>query len=62
MSRILERKYGMTSEQAEAANGRMAALASAVGLEYHLDDVQAGNTFDAHRLVHLAAGTVWPTP
>ena len=54
MSRILERKYGMTPEQAEAANRRMTALAADVGLEYHLDQVQAGNTFDAHRLVHLA--------
>ncbi len=55
MSRILERKYGMTAEQARAANERMTGLAAAVGLEYHLDDAQAGNTFDAHRLVHLAA-------
>jgi len=56
MSKILERKYGMTPEQAEAANRRMTELAAGVGLEYHLDDVQRGNTFDAHRLIHLAAG------
>ena len=56
MRRILERKYGMTPEQAEAANRRMTELAAGVGLEYHLDDVQRGNTFDAHRLIHLAAG------
>jgi predicted DsbA family dithiol-disulfide isomerase len=55
MSEILERKYGMTAEQAMAANDRMTALAAGVGLEYHLDAVQAGNTFDAHRLIHLAA-------
>jgi predicted DsbA family dithiol-disulfide isomerase len=55
MSRILERKYGMTAEQARAANERMTGLAADVGLEFHLDDVQAGNTFDAHRLIHLAA-------
>lgn len=54
MSQILERKYGMTAEQAERANERMTAVAAEVGLEYHLDTVQAGNTFDAHRLVHLA--------
>ncbi len=54
MSQILERKYGMSAEQAEQANQRMTALAAGVGLEYHLDTVQAGNTFDAHRLVHLA--------
>ena len=55
MDRILERKYGMTAEQARAANERMTGLAADVGLEFHLDDVQAGNTFDAHRLIHLAA-------
>ncbi len=55
MSEVLQRKYGMTIEQAEQANQRMTALAAELGLEYHLDAVQAGNTFDAHRLVHLAA-------
>jgi predicted DsbA family dithiol-disulfide isomerase len=33
----------------------MTELAATVGLEYHLDQVQIGNTFDAHRLIHLAA-------
>jgi predicted DsbA family dithiol-disulfide isomerase len=55
MDRILERKYGMTAEQARAANQQMTSLAASVGLDYHLDRVQAGNTFDAHRLIHLAA-------
>ena len=55
MDRILERKYGMSADQARAANRRMTALAEGVGLEYHLDRVRAGNTFDAHRLIHLAA-------
>jgi predicted DsbA family dithiol-disulfide isomerase len=55
MSQILQRKYGMSEEQADQANAKMTALASSVGLEYHLDRVQAGNTFDAHRLIHLAA-------
>ncbi len=55
MIQILERKYGMTPGQAEAANARMTGLAAELGLEYHLDRVQAGNTFDAHRLIHLAA-------
>ncbi len=55
MARILERKYGMTAEQARAANERMTGLAADVGLEFHLDAVQAGNTFDAHRMIHLAA-------
>jgi predicted DsbA family dithiol-disulfide isomerase len=55
MSKVLERKYGMTAEQAHSANERMTDLAARVGLEYHLDAVQIGNTFDAHRLIHLAA-------
>ena len=55
MSKILERKYGMTAEQAAAANRQMTERAAGVGLEYHLDDVQRGNSFDAHRLIHLAA-------
>jgi predicted DsbA family dithiol-disulfide isomerase len=55
MSQILQRKYGMTEEQADQANRRMTDLAASLGLEYHLDRVQAGNTFDAHRLIHLAA-------
>ncbi len=54
MDRILERKYGMSAEQARAANEKMTAMAAGVGLEYHLDRVRAGNTFDAHRLIHLA--------
>ncbi len=55
MDKILERKYGMSAEQARAANQQMTSLAAGVGLEYHLDRVRAGNTFDAHRLIHLAA-------
>jgi predicted DsbA family dithiol-disulfide isomerase len=57
MSQILRRKYGLTEEQADSANRRMTGLAARVGLDYHLDDIQVGNTFDAHRLVHLAAET-----
>jgi predicted DsbA family dithiol-disulfide isomerase len=55
MDEVLERKYGMTTEQATRANLQMTELAATVGLEYHLDRVQIGNTFDAHRLIHLAA-------
>jgi predicted DsbA family dithiol-disulfide isomerase len=54
MDEVLERKYGMSPDEASAANRRMTALAAGVGLEYHLDRVRIGNTFDAHRLIHLA--------
>lgn len=45
----------MSVPQATAANGRVSALAAEVGLEYHLEKAQYGNTFDAHRLLQLAA-------
>ena len=54
MDEVLARKYGMSQEEAVAANQRMTELAATVGLEYHLDRVRIGNTFDAHRLIHLA--------
>ena len=55
MDEVLERKYGMSPAEATAANLRMTELAATVGLEYHLDRVRIGNTFDAHRIIHLAA-------
>jgi len=48
-------KYGMSRAQAVAANDRLTAMAAAEGLDYHLDTLRSGNTFDAHRLLHLAA-------
>src|ERR1700694_5726216 len=50
----LSAKYGMTLEQAKAANARVAAAAAGEGLDFHLDVARPGNTFDAHRLIHLA--------
>jgi predicted DsbA family dithiol-disulfide isomerase len=50
----LARKYGLTLDQVAAMNERTTALAAAEGLEYHLDETQGGNTFDAHRLLQLA--------
>jgi predicted DsbA family dithiol-disulfide isomerase len=48
-------KYGMTRSQATAAEARLTDMAAAEGLEFHLDKTRSGNTFDAHRLLHLAA-------
>lgn len=48
-------KYGMSRAKAQAMNDQLTALAAAEGLEYHLDKARSGNTFDAHRLLHLAA-------
>ncbi len=55
MNEILANKYGMSPKQAAAANDRVSAIAAQDGLDYHMDQVQYGNTFDAHRLIHLAA-------
>ena len=53
MAEHLSRKYGMTVEQAEERLESMNRLAAAEGLPYDLARTQAGNTFDAHRLIHL---------
>ncbi|HEY5024167.1 MAG TPA: DsbA family oxidoreductase [Acidimicrobiales bacterium] len=50
----LARKYGMTRQQAEQANDRLTAVAAVEGLDFHFERARAGNTFDAHRLLHHA--------
>ena len=55
LEEMLANKYGVTPEQAQAMNARVTKLAAQEGLDYHLDQAQRGNTFDAHRLLHLAA-------
>ena len=51
----LAEKYGMSVEEARARQAQMAQMAVGDGLELNFERVRAGNTFDAHRLVHLAA-------
>ena len=50
----LARKYGMTVARARQLNEQMTQTAAAEGLEFRLDRIRGGNTFDAHRLLHLA--------
>jgi predicted DsbA family dithiol-disulfide isomerase len=50
----LASKYGMSAEDAAAAQRQMTERAATVGLDFHLDDLTSGNTSDAHRLLHLA--------
>ena len=50
----IARKYGITVEQAAAQYRRITDLAAAEGLDYHLDRTRYGQSFDAHRLLHLA--------
>ncbi len=55
VNEILAQKYGVHLSQATAMNERVSAIAAQEGLEYHLGQAKYGNTFDAHRLIHLAA-------
>ena len=48
-------KYGMSRAKAQSMNDNLTAMAAVEGLDYHLDKVRSGSTFDAHRLLHLAA-------
>ena len=51
----LAAKYGVTVDEARAMNARVTEAAAGEGLDYDLESTRSGNTFDAHRLLHLAA-------
>jgi predicted DsbA family dithiol-disulfide isomerase len=51
----LAHKFNVSHDEAVAMNERMTETAAGVGLQFRLDIAQSGNTFDAHRLIHLAA-------
>lgn len=55
LEEALARKYGVSLEQARAMNARVMDAAAGEGLRYRYDIAKRGNTFDAHRLIHLAA-------
>jgi predicted DsbA family dithiol-disulfide isomerase len=50
----LAQKYGTTREKALAGLANMTETAAGDGLEFHFERARSGNTFDAHRLTHLA--------
>jgi predicted DsbA family dithiol-disulfide isomerase len=50
----LAKKYGVPVARAEAMLGHMTDVAAAEGLALEFERIQSGNTFDAHRLLHLA--------
>lgn len=52
---MLAKKMGVSVAQAAAMNRHVTDLAAQEGLDYQLDRARPGNTFDAHRLIHLAA-------
>jgi predicted DsbA family dithiol-disulfide isomerase len=51
----LAAKYGMSLTEAQAAQDNLTSVAAGDGLDFHLAGARSGNSFDAHRLVHLAA-------
>jgi len=50
----IAKKYGMTTEQARKNSDRLTEIARGEGLAFDFEHIRSGNTFDAHRLVHLA--------
>ncbi|MFF1560081.1 DsbA family oxidoreductase [Streptomyces sp. NPDC058279] len=52
---MLAAKYGRTLDEARAMEEHVAAGARGEGLAYRVEGRDHGNTFDIHRLLHLAA-------
>ncbi len=52
---LIGRKYGMGPDRARKSVQHMADVAAEEGLEFDFASARPGNTFDAHRLLHLAA-------
>jgi predicted DsbA family dithiol-disulfide isomerase len=51
----LAEKYGVSVERATEMQDHMTRVAAGDGLEFRFDIARSGNTFDAHRVLHLAA-------
>jgi predicted DsbA family dithiol-disulfide isomerase len=51
----LAAKYGRTRAQAQEMLDSMTATAAAEGVEMRFDRARGGSTYDAHRVLHLAA-------
>ncbi len=51
----IARKYGMEVGQARAAMARMVNAGAEAGVDFKFETMQPGNTFNAHRVLHLAA-------
>ncbi len=50
----LAKKYGMSVAQAQSRTDQLKETARGAGIEFDFEHIRPGNTFDAHRLVHLA--------
>jgi len=51
---LLASKYNITIERAKEMTASLVERARAVGLSYNMDIAKATNSFDAHRLIHMA--------
>lgn len=51
----LAKKYGMSVPQAQKRIDQLCEVALAEGLDFDFEHIHSGNTFDAHRVIHLAA-------
>ena len=50
----LAQKYGRSIEDVEETQRNIAEMAKAEGIEFNWQTANSGNTFNAHRLIHLA--------
>ncbi|HET6794820.1 MAG TPA: DsbA family oxidoreductase [Acidimicrobiales bacterium] len=50
----IARRYGTTADGARQVLARITDAGAEAGLELHLERARPGNTFDAHRLLHMA--------
>ena len=53
-SERLAAKYGRTIAEVEEMQRNIAQMAKAEGIEFNWENANSGNTFNAHRLIHLA--------
>jgi predicted DsbA family dithiol-disulfide isomerase len=55
LEELLSAKYQMPVEQARAAHRRLHAQGQQLGIDFSFETVRRANSFDAHRLIALAA-------
>ena len=51
---LLSSKYNISVDKAKQMTAALVARANSIGLQYNMDTAKATNSFDAHRLIHLA--------
>ena len=53
-SERLAQKYGRTLAEVEEMQRNIAAMAQQEGIQFNWENANSGNTFNAHRIIHLA--------